>query len=207
MKQLTLKQLTGSSPMEDYSMLELQNIDSDCWNYGTDVKASFGIAYDPQNIYLRFNVQESNTKAVYRNFNDPVNDDSCVEFFVSFEKGYYYNLEFNCIGTILGAYGSGREDRVLLDSDLLASIQTVPSLGTGKILIEDRDTRWTLDVKIPLSIFKFSGMDTFKNKTAFCNFYKCGDKQVIEHYLSWLPIKAEKPDFHRPEYFGELNFE
>ncbi|MFR8633774.1 MAG: carbohydrate-binding family 9-like protein, partial [Barnesiella intestinihominis] len=25
-------------------------------------------------------------------------------------------------------------------------------------------------------------------------------------YLSWSPIPIEKPDFHRPDYFGELRF-
>ncbi|MBO7233161.1 MAG: hypothetical protein J6V16_08435, partial [Bacteroidales bacterium] len=24
------------------------------------------------------------------------------------------------------------------------------------------------------------------------------------HYLSWQPINTEKPDFHRPEFFGTL---
>ena len=36
------------------------------------------------------------------------------------------------------------------------------------------------------------------------NFYKCGDKTAHPHYLSWSPIHTEKPDFHRPEFFGEL---
>ena len=27
------------------------------------------------------------------------------------------------------------------------------------------------------------------------------------HFLSWRPIRTEKPDFHRPEFFGEVTFE
>ena len=38
------------------------------------------------------------------------------------------------------------------------------------------------------------------------NFYKCGDKLSVPHYLSWNPVTTEKPDFHRPEYFGLLEF-
>ena len=30
------------------------------------------------------------------------------------------------------------------------------------------------------------------------------DKTAHPHYLSWSPIGTEKPDFHRPEFFGEL---
>ena len=36
------------------------------------------------------------------------------------------------------------------------------------------------------------------------NFYKCGDKTAHPHYLSWSPIDTPKPDFHRPDFFGEL---
>jgi len=36
------------------------------------------------------------------------------------------------------------------------------------------------------------------------NFYKCGDGLSKPHYLSWKPIVAEKPDFHRPEFFSTI---
>ncbi|WP_350005689.1 carbohydrate-binding family 9-like protein, partial [Phocaeicola dorei] len=39
------------------------------------------------------------------------------------------------------------------------------------------------------------------------NFYKCGDELQKPHFLSWSPIKIEKPDFHRPDFFGLLEFE
>jgi len=207
MKQLLARQLKGFNRLKDHSLLEFQPIESDNWDYNANIEAGFSIAHDTQNIFLRYVVRESNVRAIYRNTNDPVYEDSCVEFFISFETGYYYNLEFNCIGTVLGAYGRNRENRVNLENDLLGSIQVIPSLGTSKILIEDRETRWTLDVCIPVSLFIYSGLDSLKNKTASCNFYKCGDRLKVPHYLSWNPIVSEKPDFHRPEYFGEIKFE
>ena len=42
--------------------------------------------------------------------------------------------------------------------------------------------------------------------TVSANFYKCGDKTAHIHFVSWSPIGCEKPDFHRPEYFGTLEF-
>ena len=39
------------------------------------------------------------------------------------------------------------------------------------------------------------------------NFYKCADGTDSPHYVSWSPIKTEKPNFHCPEFFGELIFE
>ena len=38
------------------------------------------------------------------------------------------------------------------------------------------------------------------------NIYKCGDRTAHPHYLSWAPIGTPSPDFHRPEYFGEVLF-
>jgi len=26
------------------------------------------------------------------------------------------------------------------------------------------------------------------------------------HYVTWNPVGTEQPDYHRPEYFGELKF-
>jgi len=207
MKQLLVRQLKGFSQLNDHSLPESHQIDTDNWDNNASVEAGFSIAHDTQNIYLRYTVRESNVRAIYKNPNDPVYDDSCVEFFISFEKDHYYNLEFNCIGTVLGAYGRNRENRVYLENDLLGYIQVNPSLGTSKILIEDRETQWTLDVCIPISLFIHSGLDSLKNIRASCNFYKCGDGLKVPHYLSWNPIVSEKPDFHRPECFGEIKFE
>ena len=35
-------------------------------------------------------------------------------------------------------------------------------------------------------------------------FYKCGDKTAHPHFLSWNPVGTPAPDFHRPDFFGEL---
>ena len=43
-------------------------------------------------------------------------------------------------------------------------------------------------------------------KEITANFYKCGDDLTVPHFVSWNPIKTEKPDFHRPEFFGKLKF-
>ena len=44
-------------------------------------------------------------------------------------------------------------------------------------------------------------------QTIKANFYKCGDELQTPHFLSWNPINIEKPDFHRPDFFGSLEFE
>ncbi|MCK7536290.1 MAG: carbohydrate-binding family 9-like protein [Marinilabiliales bacterium] len=39
-------------------------------------------------------------------------------------------------------------------------------------------------------------------KSFRANFYKCGDKLSNPHFVTWNPVGTEKPDYHRPEYFG-----
>ncbi|MCK7480493.1 MAG: carbohydrate-binding family 9-like protein [Candidatus Moduliflexus flocculans] len=38
------------------------------------------------------------------------------------------------------------------------------------------------------------------------NFYKCGDETEFPHYGAWSPVETPAPDFHRPEFFGEIVF-
>ncbi len=49
-------------------------------------------------------------------------------------------------------------------------------------------------------------IDSLEGKRIPANFYKCGDKLRTPHFLSWNKIEIEKPDFHRPDFFGELHF-
>jgi hypothetical protein len=59
---------------------------------------------------------------------------------------------------------------------------------------------------IPASVFIKEGFNSFQGLKMTGNFYKCGDALESPHYLCWNHIKTEQPDYHRPEYFGELLF-
>ena len=41
----------------------------------------------------------------------------------------------------------------------------------------------------------------------YANIYKCGNAELHRHYLTYYPIDVPKPDYHRPEYFGEFVLE
>jgi hypothetical protein len=43
-----------------------------------------------------------------------------------------------------------------------------------------------------------------KPESLRANIYKCGDKCDQPHFLSWSPIGLPNPDFHCPEWFGEI---
>ena len=59
---------------------------------------------------------------------------------------------------------------------------------------------FTVAVIVMLSISAHEFMHAF---TAL----KCGDDTAVPHFLSWNPIGAPRPNFHTPEYFGEIHFE
>jgi len=168
----------------------------------------FKIAYGPSEIYLKYYVTEPFTKAEYTRSNQAVYEDSCVEFFVRPDSSaVYYNFEFNAIGTCLMAVGPDRNSRQLMDPEIIAKIRRLGSLGDQPFTERKEGQSWELTVAIPLEIFIGMDIRNLKGRSFRANLYKCGDKLSLPHYLSWNPIGTDKPDYHQPEFFGEIRFE
>ena len=87
----------------------------------------------------------------------------------------------------------------------LKAIERFPSIGKKAFKEMEGMFEWELTVKIP---FKLIGVDA-KNlpEKILGNFYKCADDTDSKHFVTWASIKTENPDFHRPDFFGELYFE
>ncbi len=184
------------------------------YSYKPDVR--FMAFYTDRGIIVKYSVREKSVRAMYGEDNQPVYEDSCVEFFFSpGDDKNYFNFEFNCIGTLLAQYGSGRNDREFIDSELLQSVGRYSTLGNETFPerkgISGDGFEWELTVTIPFSlVFSVAGfrggIDGLKEVGGRGNFYKCGDKLSTPHYLSWSMIETPQPDFHRPEFFGEIVF-
>ncbi|MCG8580183.1 MAG: hypothetical protein MI866_09715 [Bacteroidales bacterium] len=204
MNQLVIDKIKTSAAGEVLFPVADTAIANDNWNYPADVKVMFGMAYDSNNFYLKYQVEESHPKAVCTQTNGPVWEDSCVEFFIAFNNKEYYNLEFNCIGTRLAGLGTSNTDRQWLNADVVETIITKPSLGSNPVDLVDTPTTWEMDIIIPKTVFGNS-VDSFEAGNTFkVNFYKCGDKQKQMHFLSWNAIDNETPNFHLPQFFGEV---
>lgn len=174
------------------------------YEYKPDV--SFAIAYGADCILLKYYVSEKNIRAVYGKSNQPVHKDTCVEFFISFgNEKEYYNFEFNCIGTCLLGFGINRSHRKLLPDEIIKKMNT-QSVITSFDSSSPGNIKWQLTLMIPFEVFCFHTFTSLKNRDCKVNFYKCGDDLPEPHYLAWNNIKAEKPDFHLSEYFGEMKF-
>lgn len=174
------------------------------WKNGNDDKpeVSFSIGHNNRSVLLKFYVEEKEIRANVVDINGPVWEDSCVEFFVSFDETGYYNFEFNCIGTVLAAFRQNRDERTLIPEVVLKRIETYT-----KLIKKNAFFNWEMLIVIPVELFNHHSMRSLSGISCTANFYKCGDGLSHPFYLSWSDIKADKPNFHLPQFFGEVKFE
>jgi hypothetical protein len=173
--------------------------------YKPDV--AFSIGYTENELLLKYYVIEEYFRAEKTETNQAVYEDSCVEFFVSpGVDGIYYNLEFNGIGTCLMGAGTDRNNRTRLTTELISRIRVLTSAGSKPVAEIPGKFSWTITIAIPFEVFLYHEIKSLKGKTFSANFYKCGNKLRIPHYITWNPVKTEKPDFHQPSFFGKLRF-
>lgn len=167
----------------------------------------FNIARSTDSIFIKYSVRGSMLRAIYSNDLEPVNEDSCVEFFCKLpESEEYMNFEFNCIGTCNASKRKSKTEGVVpYTLDELSQIKRYPSIGRRAFNEMEGMFEWELTVKIPFTLLGINP-DNLPEKL-LGNFYKCADGTDSPHYVSWSPIKTEKPNFHCPEFFGELIFE
>lgn len=165
--------------------------------------ARFRMAWNEAGFYLYYEVQEAHVRADFLQDQDPVFQESCVEFFLSpTSDQQYYNFEFNAIGTCLaGCKTNAHKGR--LPQELTEQILRLPSLPKGQPYEQRAVSEpWTLSVMLPASVIGLPALKEGMQMRA--NFYKCGDKLDQPHFLCWSPIKYAEPSFHRPEFFGKV---
>lgn len=166
---------------------------------------AFDIARSDANLYIRYFVKGNSLKAVYSQDGSPVHKDSCVEFFMKTAEDHnYMNFEFNCIGTCDAARRQSRDIKRSLSTEEYNSIQRYSSLEQKTFTEKLGVHSWELVVSIP---FTLMGLDP-KNlpEKILGNFYKCADETEFPHFVSWSPIELPEPNFHCPEFFGEIYF-
>lgn len=153
--------------------------------------------YSDEGLTLRYRTDErpSDILARYHGKNEPVCTDSCVEFFfkpIPEKDDRYMNVELSAGGGMLIGLGSERKGRIRPEFDLLAFEVETEILEDG----------WQAKFFLPFSFVKSHFADfspEFKG-----NFYKCGDETACVHYGTWNPVEVSRPDYHRPEFFGDL---
>ncbi len=198
-------------PIEKWDALLVEKgvagkIDSVNWTeFSHCPETSFYVAYTSSDICISYHVKGQGLKALFANDQEPVWQDSCVEFFCKrIGQEGYFNFEFNCIGTCLSAIHVTRENRTSRSEEQMQRIRRSSSVARETFAERDGEFEWQLTVAIPLDLLGLDGNNLPEKFLA--NFYKCGDETKNVHYVSWAPIAVDKPDFHRPDFFGELYF-
>ena len=181
---------------------EAHSVDCVNWSrYPYAPKVDFRVAHSDEALAVMFEVEEDHVRAVTLDDNGPVWEDSCVEFFAAAPDGEgYFNFEINCIGTALAARRISRDDARHFDSERMSRIRRFGSLPHAVVDSRGKGQRWWLAEVIPFSLL---GSDKAPERLR-ANFYKCGDKCDEPHFLSWSPVDLPAPNFHCPEFFGEV---
>jgi hypothetical protein len=176
--------------------------------YPYQPEVSVQIAYNENELFLQYQVNEQSVKAEITKSNGRVWTDSCVEFFLSPEgNDEYYNLEMNCIGTALLGYRKKGETTVHTTEEQISGIRRISSLGNSPFPERKEQTHWQITIAIPWKVFFKHSLQTVQGMKMRGNFYKCGDELTVPHFVSWTKIKTPQPSFHAPEFFGGLEFE
>lgn len=193
----------------DKEKVDFQPINTVNWAaYPYCPEVQFRMAHTDDAILLNYRVKEASVRAVAAADNGAVWEDACVEFFcVPAGDGIYYNIECNCAGTLLIGAGPERNNREHAPQEVMDRVQRWASLGRAPFEEKVGECNWELALVIPYSAFFKHQLTNLDGKKIRANFYKCGDNLQTPHFLSWNPIEIENPDFHRPDFFGMLNFE
>lgn len=196
------------SGMEDFQTrlksLPAAVIGNFIWNEGLSLHAEARMAYDDTRFYVYMEAEEPWIRAVQTEQNGPIYTDSCLELYLmpSADSVSYFNIEINPIGTMFFSVGQERSDRILITDegpghlDIRTSVHALPESGF----------RWTVTYTLSYDIIRkyIPQFDIQSSAGMRANFYKCGNGLPVPHWGTWSPVSVQKPDFHRPEYFGAL---
>ena len=188
--------------------VEVNNVINNKPHFVPVVKAK--MAYDDNNIYLIYQVQDRYVKSVTTQVGGPVWKDSAVEFFFSPDTALpanFYNFEINCAGTPLLGYPKSNP-RIRLDTMDIKKIEIAHSMPR---IVDPEITEpvtWTVEFRIPLDMLeKYSKVTRPKKGVTWRgNFYKIAEITSNPHYLTWAEIAPPAKSFHSPQFFGWLKF-
>ena len=174
-------------------------IDTVLWTEKTDIRACARVCYDENALYVRLEAKEQDIRATEEGLLCSPCDDSCLEFFLSPEEGdkRYFNIEFNPLGSVYFGIATSIADLTRL----------IPESGHEfSPEVSYTEDGWYVTYRIPAGLIRrfFPDFQLVSGKRLRGNFFKCGDRTVSPHFLSWNPVTSDKPDFHRSVDFGQL---
>ena len=160
--------------------------------------------WDAQALYIRFDCQDRDIWGAYTRRDDPIYDEEAVEVFIapgSAAPVRYYEFEVSPNGVLLDALIDNKTSR---RADLRADFTwDCPGLRwwAGR---DDPAGRWWAALAIPWAAIGPPGPPAAIWRA---NFYRIErPRDAAPEFSCWSPTYTNPPDFHRPGYFGILEF-
>lgn len=222
MRSYTVKRASSEVPLSEtvagaaWSDAESLSIDNYPWfKSGRKEATTVRLLYDEKALYVQFLCADDTIYAERTEINSAVCTDSCVEFFAMPAPELddrYFNLEINCAGTFLLGWGRNVQEieAGFVDPELSTKYLKIAASVEGPQKEESpQDNGWWVTVAIPFELISQVScreIQPSSGTTWRANFYRCGGK-TNQQYACWNRIDTPRPDFHRPEFFGQLIFE
>lgn len=174
---------------------------------GTEVR----VWYDGAAIYLGWLCDDQDIQATFTARDSRFWEEEVVEFFVTpAALDRYFELQWNPLGGTFDAIianeigADGRSQRIKGDWSYTAANTTFAVRVDGTVQnSNDRDQRWTVEVRIPFA--DLNAAAPARGELWRANFYRFNrDRDAAVEQLAWSPTIW--PGFHQPTRFGSLRF-
>ncbi len=193
--------VTRCSGQPDWSSVPALQIDNWHKTEPMPISAQAQVCYDDQALYVRLSAVEENIRAELTGKLDEICEDSCLEFFFCPMAGdtRYFNIECNPNGCLFLGFGPNVDELLRLIPENPSIVPCAKRIPGG----------WETVYSIPYTFIRvfFPEFSPAPGYSTRANFYKCGDKTIQPHYLTWNPVPARRCAFHNPDEFGVIHFE
>ena len=191
--------ITKVSGSIDWEKIPQLHMDKVLWTDGHGIKATGQLCYDDENLYVHMRAVEKDIRALNTEPLSPVYEDSCLEFFFQLTgSDDYFNFEINPNGVLNIGFGPKKTDRIEIVRGDAADYFDIRTNRT--------EDGWEAYYRIPEKLIRTFCPDYRFSGSISANMYKCGNKTVNRHYLSWTDVDLAAPDFHCPQFFGKMHF-
>lgn len=182
----------------DWSQIPSLKVTHYQWLPSLNVFMEARLCHDGQKLYVQLRAQEENIRAEHQSLLCRVCEDSCMEFFFCpiADDLRYFNFEINPNAAMYIGIGHGKADLVRL----------LPHPEQFETRTERIPGGWQAEYVIPADFVRlfFPEFALESGRHIRANLYKCGEKTLQPHYISWNEIDSDVPNFHRPQAFGEM---
>ena len=167
---------------------------------GYKPKVEYVLSMDEDGFCMHMTIYEHDPRRVETEHQRDIYMDSCAEWFVNFAPEIcdrYFNFEVNANGAMHVAFRRDRYEGTMLTAEDIAALD---------IHAEVREENWEVRYRVPFALIRkyIPGYQYEAGMSIRTNFYKCGDETEFPHFGIWKEYPLQEPDFHRPEYFGEI---